>query len=249
MWLLSPLSWLLLAGVGACVAARRRSRRWLRACLGLALLSVVAMTPLFANLLLGWLERPLPVPADCSTSPPRVAVVLAGGVDAISSDENDLSVLGVASRRRMERAVDWWREAPGRTIVIAGGPAWRGGVAESRWMIGHARRLGVPAAVLRGETRSSNTWGNAHELAALVPPLPRRVVLVSSAMHLPRARYAMERAGFQVCPIATDWRRTTFGIPGYFIPQSSALLKTEAALHELAGSAYYRWLAWREGRG
>jgi uncharacterized SAM-binding protein YcdF (DUF218 family) len=248
MWLLSPLSWLLLAGLGACIAARRRSSRWLRASLAGAVLSVFAMTPMFANLLLGWLERPLPVPASCVASPPQVAVVLAGGVDRVSRDERDVSVLGVASRRRMERAVEWWRAQPGRAIVVSGGPAWRGGIPESRWLIRHAQRLGVPAAAMRGEEASSNTWENSRGVAAMVPALPRRVVLISSATHLPRARFAMERAGFEVCPIATDWRRVPFGLPGSLIPQSSALLKTEAALHELAGMLYYRWLDWRDRR-
>ena len=242
MWLLSPLSWLLLAGLGACIAARRHSRGWLRVSLVAALVSVFAMTPLFANALLGWLERPQPIPAYCVASPPQVGVVLAGGVDAIPRDDNDASVLGVASRRRMERAVEWWRARPGRVIVVSGGPVWQGGVPESRWMIRHAQLLGVAPAELRGEEASSNTWENARGLAAMTPALPRRVVLISSAMHLPRARYAMERAGFEVCPIATDWRRVPFGLPGYLIPQTSALLKTEAALHELVGMLYYRWL-------
>ena len=249
LWLLSPLGWLLLAGLGACIAARRRSSRWLRVFLVAAALSAFAMTPMFANLLLGWLERPQLTPSHCIASPPQVAVVLAGGVDRISNDERDVSVLGAASRRRMERAVDWWRERPDRVIVVSGGPAWRGGVPESRWMIRHARRLGVPAADLRGEETSSNTWENAKSVASMAPALPRRVVLISSAMHLPRARYAMERAGFEVCPIATDWRRTPFGLPGYLIPQSSALLKSEAALHELVGLLYYHWLDRRSRRG
>lgn len=248
MWLLSPLSWLLLAGLGACIAARRRSSRWLRVCGVAAVLSAFAMTPMFANLLLGWLERPLPPPSHCLASPPQVAVVLAGGVDRVSQDERDVSVLGAASRRRMERAVDWWRERPDRAIVVSGGPAWRGGIPESRWMIRQAQRLGVPAAYLRGEETSSNTWENAQAVAAMAPALPRRVVLISSAMHLPRARYAMERAGFEVCQIATDWRRTPFGLPGYLIPQSSALLKTEAALHEQVGMLYYHWLDMRTRR-
>ena len=131
MWLLSPLSWLLLAGLGACIAARRHSRRWLRASLVVALVSVLAMTPMFANGLLGWLERPPPMPAQCLASPPQVAVVLAGGVDAIPRDENDGSVLGVASRRRMERAVEWWRAQPGRVVVASGGPVWRGALPKA----------------------------------------------------------------------------------------------------------------------
>lgn len=57
MWWLSPLSWLLLAMLGAFAAGHlRRGRRIaLAACASLALLATVAMTPLAANLLLGGL--------------------------------------------------------------------------------------------------------------------------------------------------------------------------------------------------
>ena len=71
--------------------------------------------------------------------------------------------------------------------------------------------------------------------------MPRRLVLVTSAMHMPRSRLALGRAGFDVCPVPADSRRIAFGLPGYLIPGSSALDKTEAALHELVGLAYYRW--------
>jgi uncharacterized SAM-binding protein YcdF (DUF218 family) len=185
------------------------------------------------------------MPPDCARSPPTVAVVLAGGIDAESDDATDVWVLGIASRRRIERAVAWWQERPGRQLVVAGGPAWSDGIPESAWMIRHAQSLGVPASALRGEGRSTTTWENARNLAAMSPPLPRRVVLISSAMHLPRAQYAMEHAGFSVCTIGADVRRTSFGFPGYFIPQSSGLDKSEAALHEWVGLGYYRWLAWR----
>jgi hypothetical protein len=106
------------------------------------------MTPMFANALLGWLERPPPMPAHCLASPPQVAVVLAGGVDAIPRDDNDASVLGVASRRRIERAVEWWRARPGRVIVVSGGPDWRGG--RSR------KSVDDPARAAPGRARGSD---------------------------------------------------------------------------------------------
>lgn len=109
-------------------------------------------------------------------------------------------------------------------------------------MADYARRLGVAPTALRVEGTSNSTWENARALGALQPALPRDLVLVTSAVHMPRARYAMAKAGFNACEIAADRKRIPFGLPGYLIPRSSALDKTEIALHEIVGLVYYRWL-------
>ncbi len=248
-WLLSPLSWLLLALLVACLGLwRRPSDRWLlRICIAVAAVAVLAMTPLAANALVGWLEAPQPTDRACTSSPPQLAVVLAGGVDSVPAHVADLSALGITSRRRVERAAAWWRERSGRSLIVAGGPQTAGGIPTGALMADYARRLGVAAPALQVEGESISTWENARSLATLRPPLPRRMVLITSAMHMPRARYAMARAGFQVCPLAADHRRIPFGLPGYLIPRSSALDKTEAALHELVGIGYYHWLDFRAG--
>ena len=242
-WLLSPLNWLLLALLFGCVGLRlRECGRWLlRACIALAAIGIAAMTPLVANALLGWLETPQPADAYCATSPPPLAVVLAGGVDARPAAAAQLSALGIISRRRVERAVAWQQQRLGRVLIMSGGPQYPGGVATAALMADYARRLGVSSQSVRVEATSFTTWENAHALATLRPPLPRRVALVTSAMHMPRARLALRRAGFDVCPLPADSRRIAFGLPGYLIPGSSALDKSEAALHEVVGLAYYRW--------
>jgi uncharacterized SAM-binding protein YcdF (DUF218 family) len=246
-WLLSPLSWLLLAVLGAC-AARWWSSRARALCVASAVVAVVAvaaMTPLVANLLVGWLERPVMQSAGCANTPPDIAVVLAGGVDAAYPEEADISALGITSRRRMERAVAWWDAKPGRRLVVAGGPLVAGGVPPSRLMVRYSRQFGVDAGSLQAEESSTNTWENARHLAC-VPGMPRRVVLVTSAMHLPRAGFAMRHAGFEVCPVPADFRRVALGWPGALIPRSSALRKSEAALHEIVGLVWYWLRAWGE---
>ncbi|MCF7220942.1 YdcF family protein [Marilutibacter chinensis] len=261
MWMLSPLSWLLVALAGACLCARshaRWARRLLRVCVAVAGLAVLATTPLVANLLVGALEAPARgVSAVCRDAAADVAVVLAGAVDGASGDADGFSALGLTSRRRVEAAVDWWRAAPGRVLVMSGGPqqAADGGgdtsrpVAAAMLMARYARRLGVAAEALRVEDGSTTTRDNARRLARLRPALPRDVVLVTSAMHVPRARYAMARAGFDACPLASDYRQVPFALPGSLIPRASALVKTEDALHEWVGMVYYRWLDWRQHHG
>ncbi|KAF1722001.1 YdcF family protein [Pseudoxanthomonas wuyuanensis] len=242
MWLLSPLSWLLLTLAALALGWRTRAdrRRLLRICACCAAVSVFAMTPLCANLLIGWLESPSAQPAFCRSEPPQIAVVLGGGVGQTPRDGEDFSVLSAASKRRVEAAAQWWAQQPGRQLLLAGGPPQPGAMPESRLMAAYARRLGVAPAAMAEEPESRNTRQNAQNVAALAPSPPERVVLITSALHMPRARYAMGNAGFQVCALATDSRLAPARLPGYLLPQTGAMAKTEAALHELAGLLYYR---------
>lgn len=242
MWILSPLSWLLASVLVFAVGALPKRRRgWLLAS-GIAgiVVSVAAMTPLAANLLVGWLEAMPEQPAACATRPPDVAVVLAGGVDRFARSEEDLSVLSIASRRRAEKAVVWWRERPGRELVVAGGSRSRRSVPEATLLAGYLEVLGVPASAIRTETRSLDTWQNAHYVAAIRPALPREIVLVTSAMHMRRAGYSMREAGFSPCVLGADWRYVPFQRLRYLRPDSGGLDKAESALHEIVGLVVYR---------
>jgi MYXO-CTERM domain-containing protein len=243
----SPMTLCLLGLLALAWALLRRRRRPHVAWIGTALLAMglLAMTPAFANLLLRWLEAAGTDHADCST-PPAVGVVLAGGLDQRPRSEHDFGALSISSRRRVERAVEWQRQSPGRSLVFSGGaPGWDTRVAEARLMAAYAHRLGVSDTAIRSEEDSRNTWGNARNLARLQPPLPTRVTLVTSAMHVRRARYAMAQAGFATCTVVADSRVVPLRWPGALLPQSGATGKTEDAMHEVIGMLYYRWLAWR----
>lgn len=246
MWLiLSPLTWLLVAVLAACLLLRlgKRRRLALQACAVVATASVVAMTPLVANVLLGNLENAAAGASDCGTPMPTTAVVLAGGLSGKASGPDDLVVLGLASRRRLDRAVAWWHEGSGRHLIMSGGSWFGDGSPDARLMQRYARRLGVPASAILVEDRSLTTWASAQELAAMRPALPKRIALVTSAAHMKRAVYAMQQAGFDACPVVADRRQVPLEFPGLLLPQRSALEKTEDALHELVGMAYYRWRA------
>ena len=210
------------------------------------LLSAVAlatMTPLVANALVVPLERPVQAPRSCEGAPPSTALVLGGGVDWWPRNRSDYTALNLASRRRMDRAIAWWQEREGRDLVLVGGAGYSGAPALAVLMAAYAQGFGMPAAAMRLEVDSDDTWENARHSSAIVPQLPRRIVLVTSAMHMPRAQAAFTSAGFDVCPLATDFRRLPSRLPWALLPRSRALERSEAALHEWAGLAYYRWAA------
>lgn len=92
------------------------------------------------------------------------------------------------------------------------------------------------------ETKSQTTGGNAAGTAALLRAEGiERVLLVTHAWHMPRAKRAFERAGLQVVPAPTAFRAWPALKWASFVPSAGALRESRWALHEAAGRAWY-WL-------
>lgn len=239
--LLSPLAWLAAAGLLAGVAGWLPHPAILRTLALLAgLASLAAMTPWVANRLLGRIEKAAPV-AACASAP-EVLVVLAGGVDLRPRDRDDFGALNGASRRRMDAAISAWRAAPNTRLLLSGGASARHAPPISQLMAAYARWAGVPPDALRLDIESLDTWQSARAVAARLPP-GTRLGLVTSASHWPRARLAFDASGLQPCAVVADVRRLPTGLPWALIPRLGALEKTEDALHEIVGLAWYRWRA------
>ncbi len=213
--------------------------RWLRAIgiSGLAIAGVLA-TPLGANALIAAVESRAPTPADCSGAPPPTIVLLGGGVLVSTDDPLDYRVLSPISIQRVFAAARLARLQPDAKILITG-ESFRG-VPESTLMARLLVELGVSPNRIREEPTARTTWQNARSTAALLPPFDRRIWLVTSALHLPRALYAFEQAGFDTCTWPADSRYAGWIGWGYLLPASSAIVKSEAALHELLGEFAYR---------
>ena len=97
--------------------------------------------------------------------------------------------------------------------------------------------LGVPARHIVVEGRSSRTSENASEVAALLAPYSASdVLLVTSALHMRRAKLCFERCGLRVGPAPVP-----LFIAGEPPVRASVLAQ---ALHEYLGLAYYRALGW-----
>lgn len=111
------------------------------------------------------------------------------------------------TRRRVTAGVELFHAGLAEGMVMAGGPAPYGRV-ESEVMRDLAVELGVPAEVIRIESRSRDTIENARNTLELlcdgpVPCYPS-IILVSSPYHLRRARYLFECAGARVQIAASE---------------------------------------------
>ena len=134
-----------------------------------------------------------------------------------------------------------------QVIVSGGNIPWSGqGRTEAEAMIDLLTDLGVPAAAILSEGGSANTRGNALLTAGLLAGRDSaRVLLVTSALHMPRALAVFRRSGVDAVAAATDHEvmpapRTLLD----WLPGAGALSDSSRALKEWLGLWVYRWRDW-----
>ena len=193
--------------------------------LGFALLTLwIASTPFFASWLNWRLESEFP-PVNVGTLPQSDAVILLGGVGL---DFNNPA-------NRIMHALQIYRAGKAPLIVISGGNA------------GPLVDLGAPRSALILEPESRNTRENAVNTAAIFKAHGwQNGLLVTSAIHMPRAFAAFQRVGLNVVPAATGIDARLFQSDGSIDLQMNkeALLQTAAAIKEIVGLLVYRCLGW-----
>lgn len=113
-----------------------------------------------------------------------------------------------------------------------------------------AESVGVPVGHILTSLRVENTEQEARAVATLLRTqvadtswLRRepRILLVTSAFHMARARRMFELAGLAVSPFPVDFKaseRKRWSVVD-FLPRGSALAQTELAMREMYGRIFY----------
>ncbi|TRO12410.1 YdcF family protein [Ectopseudomonas mendocina] len=91
------------------------------------------------------------------------------------------------------------------------------------------------------EEQSRTTWENAVLSADLLQPQGvRRVVLVTQAWHMPRARWSFEQAGFEVISAPMGYLSAGYDRPlGGWLPESRVIWQSSQLLNEAIGLLVY----------
>ncbi len=208
-WLALPstiVTLLLVAGVALLWVRRERAGRALVSSAALVALAPTLL-PL-SDLAALPLENRFPVPA----SPEQVdgIVVLGGAVVQDVTAARGRPALSDGAER-MTEALRLAHAYPAAKLLFSGGSGLLRAEALSEADV--ARQFfvehGVDPARLLLEERSRDTRENARFSYDLAQPQPGETwLLVTSALHLPRAVLAFEAAGWQVLPYPADFRTT-----------------------------------------
>jgi uncharacterized SAM-binding protein YcdF (DUF218 family) len=247
--LLYPTSVALLLQAAALVLRGARVRR---VCQGLA----IAVLLVCGN---GWVVAALTRGLE-GQYPPRDPVphadailVLSGGVLGKTPPRPSIEIADAGDRLLYGAALFKQGKAP---QIICTGNAATGGLVPrpaSEDMAELLTLLGIPDQAIVTETRSENTHEHAVQLCPMLTA--RRissVLLVTSAMHMPRAMGVFRRAcpALEFIPAPTDfhapydppmpWYRKSVNL----LPTPRSLLEFSDAAHEYLGIAYYTVRGW-----
>jgi uncharacterized SAM-binding protein YcdF (DUF218 family) len=226
--------------------ARRSLASRLTVAVAIALLWISSM-PVFADLITAMLEDQYPALPIASAPTVDVIVVLGGD---IASPRGRLSEPELGERAdRLFQAYALWRAGKAKVMLISGGELpWAEASRPEAEIVGQSlQTLGVPASAILVEGESRNTRENAVDSAALWREKGFHTgLLVTSAIHMPRAMATFRAVGLRLTPWPADFRADYS--QGYslfdFLPDARALALTTLAAKEWIGLTVYNWLAW-----
>jgi uncharacterized SAM-binding protein YcdF (DUF218 family) len=222
--------------------ARRETRRrlaWLTgAFVALTLISVPAVSYLALGSL-EWKHSPLEErPAET-----EALVVLAGGVNHPGPGRSEPE-LDADSMQRCIHAVSLYRQGKPCPIVLCGGPVESGAgqPVGARVMRAFLLQVGVRDSDLLLEETSRTTYENAVECRKLLDRYEiRSVVLVTDAVHMPRALSCFQKQGIDPVPSPCNYRAARMDhLLLAFVPRAGAARGCQLAAHEWLGMAWYR---------
>lgn len=241
--LLAPLTWTLLLVAAGWTLRRRAALAWgLVAAAGAVLF--VFSTPAVADTLTRWTEASAPVTYRADET--YDAVIVLGGIMEQRHlwRDNGKDLTGAAER--ITRAFELLRAGRARVVLLSGGllHPGPGEPSEAEQLATMLEGWGIPADRIVVETRSRNTHENAVESARVVAERGwRRLLLVTSAKHMPRSLGCFRRAGLSVDALPVDYRGGEASAAreiDSWLPRAADLDLSTDALRELAGRVVYR---------
>lgn len=236
--LISPLGSALVLGALVLLLACKQFKRssWLLGLLAWIWLGGWSL-PVASHYLRGLLEAAYPAVAPAELPQAQAIVVLGGGIRPPERGQTLPNLNSAADR--VWHAARLFHAGKAPLLVLSGGsnPAVSA-TSEAQAMRGLLTGLGVPDTAMLLEEESRNTRQNAQFSAGLLRQSGlSRILLVTSALHMPRAVPLFEAQGFTVIPAAIDHEARQHFSSVDWLPDASALEGSARAMKELLG----RW--------
>ncbi len=155
---------------------------------------------------------------------------------------------------RFLAGINLYKAGKAPMIFFTGGinPFYPGMSPEGNTFIKEAKALGIPENAMISTPPLKNTAEEAVAIKELTSNSnnyrAKKILLVTSAFHMKRAKKMFERQGFHVKPYPVDfqargkWAGSRWKDPMQWVPSTNSLNKSTRALREILGRIIYR--AW-----
>ncbi len=237
--MLYPLTLALLGLLAAISLWARRPRLARRLAVAAVAWLWLWSTPWLASRAAATLEQAHP-PVAAADLPRADVIVLLGGLLTPVPDGADPDLNAAADRAWF--AAQLWKAGKAPLVLCSGGQAPMSAAAapECPQVARLLGDMGVPANALMTESGSRTTAENARETRTRLG-VDTRVLLVTSARHMPRALAAFRREGIEAIPAPSDhqWHPARAFSLVDLLPSPAALALSTTVWHEWLGRVWY----------
>ena len=193
-------------------------------------------------LLVKGLEKRYPVltdmPAFDSLKTVHILVLAAGHADDTSLPPN--AQLSGGALGRLTEGVRLHKMIQGSILVLSG-PGGTEGFTQADALFRTALIMDIDSSSILLMHKAKNTAGEAKEYKELFSN-ESHLILVTSAIHMPRAMVTFKKAGLNPVPAPTNFiiKHGSRKDPWGWLPSSGYIGMMEAAVHELAGIVWVK---------
>lgn len=246
---LDPLALIVLLLLGAWLFERRRSRVF-QGIYAIAVISLIVLgCPTVSGLLASSLEDQNPDKGTEGVASAQAIVVLGGAINMPSRIHHVSGI--ISSSDRLLVALRLYHAGKAPLVILSGGNNPLIGEVRKRSEADEMRVLleewGIPDSAILVEGGSINTRENAlFSRRLLASKGIGRIILVTSAIHMPRAAGTFRKVGFDVVAAPADFRSGWGESSAIFnwIPATDAMKVSSDSIHEWLGIWVYRIRGW-----
>ena len=197
--------------------------------------------PIISDKLIAYLESNYKL-NDVSEVQEADAIVVLSGMVKVIKNKNNFDYEWGESVDRIFAGIELFKENKSQTLILTRGKLpWSVGVPEGEYLREFAIKFGVPEKNILLTENVENTEQEAKAIKKLFSINSPKVILVTSAFHMPRAQTVFEAAGIDIEAFPVDFQsggsKLTFMS---FIPSANALSGTSFFVREMIGRTYYK---------
>ena len=200
---------------------------------------IFSSLPIISNKFIAYLEKDYK-PIEISEIENVDAIVVLSGMIKVVGDEENLKYEFAESIDRFFAGLDLFNNDNAPILILTRGKMpWSVGIAEGEYLKVLAIKYGVPEENIILTDEVQNTDQEAKSIKEILTE-NSKIILVTSAFHMPRAEKVFKAANINVIPFPVDFQnsKSKTTIMG-FIPSAEALFDTSHFVREMIGRLYY----------
>ena len=201
---------------------------------------ILSSLPIVSNKFIAYLEKDYQ-PIEISEIENVDGIVVLSGMIRVIGDKENLKYEFADSVDRFFAGLDLFNNNKAPILILTRGKVpWSVGIAEGEYLKELAIKYGVSKENIILTDEVENTDQEAKAVKKILENDNKRIILVTSAFHMPRAERVFKAANINLIPFPVDFQNSKSKTTMMdFIPSAVSLFDTSHFVREMIGRLYY----------